>query len=122
MVTEISDSTEQKKNEKKVLAQTLVDKQNPEMITFVLSAEVDNIAALKTIGEDIDNHREDLFGEEKAIGFLTSFIHNNLVIRTSIKGKRSVQLVDTINAVSREEVYAGNPLGGLFPQPSVMKR
>ena len=108
MTEPIEDVTDKKKDERRTLVEKLVDKENPEMITFVLASEVDDIAALQTVGRDIDENRRDI-GMPKT-GFLTNFIQNNLVIRTSIKGKRSVQIVDTVHGVMREEVLAGNPL------------
>ncbi len=105
--TGIEDVTQKKKDERRDLVKALIDKKNPEMITFALSSEVDEISTLKTIGKDFDQHREKLGLSE---GFLSKYIRNNLVIRTSIQGKRSVQIVDTIHGVMREEVLAQNPL------------
>jgi hypothetical protein len=103
----IEDVTETRKDERRVLVEKLVDKENPEMITFVLASEVDDIATLQTVGKDLDEHRSKLnLGQS----FLTKFISSDLVIRTSIKGKRSVQIVDTVHGVMREEVLSGNPL------------
>lgn len=98
----ITDSTEYKDDKKKALSETLVNDDKPEMITFVREIEVDDIALLQTIGSDIDNQRETLNIPGKS--FLSTFIKNNLVIRTSINGERSKQLVNTINAVSNEEL------------------
>lgn len=103
----IEDVTDRKTDERRVLVERLVDKDNPQMITFVLASEIDDISTLETVGDDINAHRKLLnLGE----GFLHKFIKNNLVLRTSIQGKRSVQIVDTIHGVMREEVLAGNPL------------
>lgn len=103
----IEDVTDKKTDERRVLVERLVDKAQPEMVTFVIVSEVDDISCMQTVGQDIDDHRK-LLGLGR--GFLTSFIQNNLIIRTSIQGKRSVQIVDTIHGVMREEVLSGNPM------------
>jgi hypothetical protein len=91
----IEDTTEKGgKDERKLLSENLVDKKNPEMITFMIANEVDDVTLMQTIGQDIDTRRTQL--KLPTTSFLTSFIQNNLVLRTSIQGKRSVQLIDAI--------------------------
>jgi hypothetical protein len=103
----IEDVTDKKTDERRVLVERLIDKTNPEMITFVLPSEIDDISTMQTVAQDIDAHRKLI---DKGTCFLNKFLNNNLVLRTSIQGKRSVQIVDTIHGVMREEVLAGNPL------------
>ncbi len=105
----IIDSTSTVKDDRKDLVKTLIDKQNPEMVTLVIPIEVDDISIMQTIGHDIDDKRKVL---KLPVSFLTEFVRNNLIIRTSIKGNRSVQLVNTINGIMREEVVAGNVMSG----------
>ncbi len=106
----ITDVTEQVHSDRKALVEKLVDKNNPEMVTLVVAPEVDDISLLQSVAQDIDIHTK-VLGMERS--FLTLFIQNNLIIRTSIQGNRSKQIVDTVQGVLREEIISSNPLSAV---------
>lgn len=99
--TEITEEEDERElNEKQIIGLKLFDKDNPEMITKVSKADIDNISILSTITEDENRVRKELGFSDN---LFNKVIHNNLVLRTSLEGWRAEQGVQIITAIIDEE-------------------
>jgi hypothetical protein len=94
------------KEEKKSIIANLLNLQHPEMISFVRADEVDDIAILLSLAVDLQNAMEFVYDMKKNTmedNFLLMFIKNDLLVRFSIKGKRSEQLVEVTKDIMQDE-------------------
>ena len=78
------------------LTKALTDPFNIELITYLPPEEIERFAIIKAIVEDENKERKKLNIEEENI--LDDVLYNILLLRTSVNGLRSEQLVKVLNS------------------------
>lgn len=107
-VTDVSEKRE--KSIKERLSGFLLDINSIKMITKVAYKEIDTLSKMISIIDYENENRKDLHIKQKNI--LGKIIETNLILRTSLQGWRSEQIVKIISGINEEDIAVKNT--GIF--------
>lgn len=103
-----NDSEEQEVNVKEEMAKILFNEKSINMITFTQNQEIHRLGVLLVLTEEENKLRRTLKINEDNI--LTDVINKQLVLRTSLQGRRAKQGVKIISSILDEQKIVNNDL------------
>ena len=103
-----NDSEEQEVNVKEEMAKILFNEKSINMITFTQNQEIHRLGVLLVLTEEENKLRRTLKINEDNI--LTDVINKQLVLRTSLQGRRAEQGVKIISSILDEQKIVNNDL------------